>query len=127
MNQMKEVVLEHAIDESLRRTSVGRRFLVLPQCEKAFIEELQASKVLQDIVYRYKRSKSGFFRRLMRVRNVIRLQYVINVRTKGIERTKKLSLRSGILFVASHRVAGWLDLYWRWRDARKARPLSPSL
>lgn len=120
-HKLKTLELEVAVDESLRHTRIGQRFFVRPECYDAFIHELQAKRVLDGIVRRYKQSRSGFFTRLPRMRNVIRLQYAINIRTKGIERTKRLSARSGLMFLAPHRAAGWLDNYWRAKDRRRQR------
>lgn len=121
LNKLKTVEIEQALDESLRSTIVSRRFLVRSECEKDFIHELQAKRVLEDIVRRYKSRHSSVFLRVLRVRNVMRLQHVVNIRNMGAERTVKKVRRTGILFLSPHWLAGWLDLHWRKKDQTKAR------
>ena len=111
-----------AIDESLRRTAVGRRFLVRQQCLEPFIEELQAMKLLNDMTRRYQ--GATWWLRVWRARQVLRLQFLINIRLKGIEETKKISTRSAVMFALpfpptsklAFIVSRRLYRYWQWAD-----------
>lgn len=124
-NRLVEIQIEGAIDESLRRTFVAKRFLVLPQCYDPFMQELQAMKLLNDAVRRY--TRASFYVRLVKMRQVVRLQWLINERNKGDKRARRLSIRSGLLFAAGPRVAGWLELFYRWKDQRRSLPMPTNL
>lgn len=114
--RLKVLEIEYALDETLRETRVGQRFYVLPGCYEPFIQELQAKKLLEGYVERMRVAKWRWYQRLWRVRKIIRIQYVIHIRNKGIEFTKKASMRSGILFVCSPKVSNILWRYWQWAD-----------
>jgi hypothetical protein len=124
--RLQMIEIEFALDESLRQTGVARRFLVRRQCYEPFVEELQARKLLQDYVYRFTRAqKTRWWTRLWRMRKIVRLQYVINVRNKGFDYARRTSIRSGILFVCSPRISNLLWKYWSWAD-RKRNETAPS-
>lgn len=114
MNRLQKIEIGVAIDESLRRTAVAKRFFVRTQCYDAFLEELHAMKLLNDAVRRY--TQARFFVRLVKMRQIIRLQWLVNERLKGEKRARRLSIRSGLMFASGPRVAGWLDNFWRWKD-----------
>jgi hypothetical protein len=115
--RLKTIELEYAIDETLTRTGVARRFMVRRQCYKPFIQELQAMKLLADYVQRFTRlQKTHWWTRAWRMRRIVKLQFVIHVRNRGLEHAKRASLRSGIMFVASPRYANLLWRYWQWAD-----------
>lgn len=116
-NRLKTIELEFAIDETLTRTGIQRRFLVRRQCYEPFIQELQAMRLLNDYVTRFCRAqKTHWWTRAWRMKKVVRLQFVIHVRNRGVEYAKKSSLRSGLLFAVSPRYANLLWRYWRWAD-----------
>lgn len=117
ISKLREIVVDEAIDESLRQVRATKRFLVTADCERPFIEELQAMRLLNGIVRRY--MAAPWYTRIGKMRRVLRLQHVIYVRNKGIEVAKRKAIRSAIMFAAPQKVAGWLDLYWRWRDGRR--------
>lgn len=117
LNRLKTIELEFALDETLTRTGIQRRFLVRRECYTPFIQELQAMKLLGDYVTRFcKNQKSHWWTRAWRMRKVVRLQFVIHVRNRGVDYAKKSSLRSGLLFAVSPRYANLLWRYWHWAD-----------
>lgn len=113
-NKLQTVEIEKALDESLRQTSVAKRFLVRRVCYQDFIEELQAKVALEALVRSY--APLPWYRRITQMRRVVRLQFLIHIRLKGIERTKRISTRAGVMFAAPQIVAAWFDRYWRWAD-----------
>ena len=119
LNSMRTIEVEVALDESLRRTAVGKRFLVLPGCYDAFIDELRAMKLLNDITRRY--MNSPWWVRLPKFTRILKLQHLVNDRNKGFESTRRRAIRSAIMFSSPQRVAGWFDSYWRWRDRTLAK------
>lgn len=114
--RLKTVEIEYALDETLTKTRIGHRYLVRPGCYEPFIQELQAKRLLDGYLQRMINAKWRWYSRLWRVRRIVRIQFIINIRNKGLEFTKKVSMRSGILFVCSPRVSNILWLYWKWAD-----------
>lgn len=114
--RLKVIEIEYALDESLRNTRVGQRYYVLPGCYEPFIQELQAKKLLDGYLERMRNAKWRWYQRLWRARRILRIQYVIHIRNKGIAETKRISTRSTILFVCSPRVSNILWKYWQWAD-----------
>jgi hypothetical protein len=114
--RLKEIRLEVALDPSRRRTTVARRFLVRQVCYEPYIAELQAQRLLQELVQRYVKAKAPWYWRLPQFRKITRLQFAILIRNSGLEETKKRSIRSACLFVVSPRIAGLLWRYWAWAD-----------
>jgi hypothetical protein len=120
--KLKTFEIPIATDETLRRTAVARRFLVRKECLEDFIQELQALKLLTDITRRY--SGRPFWFRIRKARQIVRLQFIINVRLKGVEETRRISLRSATMFALplpptskmAFRVSRWLYRYWQWKD-----------
>jgi hypothetical protein len=119
--RLKTVEIEYALDESLRQIRCGHRYYVTAQCEVPFVQELQAKRLMEGLVERMRKAKWPWWKRLLNVRRIVRIQFVINIRNRGIEMTKRISLRSGILFVASPRVADILWRYWRWNDRHELK------
>jgi hypothetical protein len=120
--RLQTIEITGAIDESLRQTFVAKRFLVRKQCYEPFIEELKAMKLLQDYVYRFTRAqKTHWWTRAWRMRRIVRMQFVVHVRNRGIDFAKKASMRSGLLFVCSPRISGLLWRYWSWADKHELR------
>jgi hypothetical protein len=115
--RLQTIEIQGAIDESLRQTFVAKRFLVRKACYEPFIEELKAMKLLQDYVYRFTRAqKTHWWTRAWRMRRIVRMQFVVHVRNRGLDFAKKASIRSGLLFVCSPRISGLLWRYWSWAD-----------
>lgn len=125
VNKLRTIEIEGAGDESLRQTFIMKRFMVTPTCYEPFIEELTAMKLLNDHIRRYKRA--SWLVRLIKMRQVIRLQWLIHERNKGEEVARRMSIRSGLMFISSHRVAGWLHNYWNWTERRNQKPKPCSL
>src|ERR1700747_3159403 len=97
-NQLTEVVIEEAIDRSIRQTVTSKRFLVLPKCKEAFEHELGMKLILQHLVVAWVPKKKSFaqqlnvpltlfnwLRRLAAARQVMRLQHAIHERNYGFQ------------------------------------------
>jgi hypothetical protein len=110
-NQMTEVVVEEAIDESLRQAKTKKRFLVTRGCKKPFEEELGMMTCLQLIVNRWSPKPKTLAQRLNVPRTfvqwwqrvggalkIMRLQHAIYERTKGFEYARIRATQSAILF-----------------------------
>jgi hypothetical protein len=115
-SRLKEVRLEVGLDPKARRTVIAQRYHVRKVCYAPFIEELQAQRLLNEFVQRFVRQKSRWYWRLFQFRKVARLQFLINIRLRGLEQTKKISLRSATLFVVGARLSSPLWKYWHWAD-----------
>jgi hypothetical protein len=124
-NKLKTFEIPVAVDESLNQVGVGRRFLVRKECLEDFVQELKALRLLTDMTRRY--MGASWFLRMTRVRNVAKLQFIINIRLKGIEETKKISWRSATMFALpfpptskpAFLVSRWLYRYWQWADTHQ--------
>jgi hypothetical protein len=119
--RLKVLEVEYALDESLTRTRIGQRYYVRPGCYEPFIQELQAKRLLDGYLERMRNARWKWYQRLWRVRRILRIQYVIHIRNKGIDMTKRISVRSAILFVCSPRIAGIFWNYWRWADRNELK------
>jgi len=125
VNRLRTIELEGAMDESLRKTFIVKRFMVTPQCYAPMLEELTAMRLLNEHLLRYK--NASWFMRLIKMRQVVRLQWLIHERNKGEKATRRISIRGAMMFAGGPRVAGWLDLFFRWKDQRKLpKPCSPT-
>lgn len=124
-NKLQTFEIPIAVDESLNQVGVGRRFLVRKECLEDFVQELKALRLLTDMTRRY--SGASWWLRMTRVRNVAKLQFIINIRLKGFEETRKISMRSSIMFAlplpptskVAFVVSRWLYRYWQWADTHQ--------
>ena len=120
-NQMTEIVVEEAIDRTMRQTVTSKRFLVLPKCKKPFEEELGMKLILQHLVVAWvPKTKTlsqrlnlpltfyNWCRRIAVARQVIRLQQAIHERNYGFEYAKVRAINSGVLFGAPRFMQGFL-------------------
>jgi hypothetical protein len=122
-HKLRILEIKAAKDETLRETFVARRFYVRRECYVPFINELQAARLLEGLVISYIHHKTPWYRKLWHVRRVVKLQFVIHSRNKGIKATRRQSIRSGILFVVPNGLGKYLDRYWRWQNNRRYRKL----
>lgn len=113
-NKMRVLDIEIARDETLRQTQIMRRYFVRSSCYEDFIRELQAKKLLEGLLRSY--FPQPWWRRALKMRRVVKMQFVINVRLKGLDATRRLSLRSGIMFAAPRWLGKMLDQYWQWSN-----------
>lgn len=124
-NKMVEVVVERAIDHTLRQTQTAKRFLVLKQCKEPFEEELAMKFMLQQIAQAWQRKLPlspwrwvnpfhpmllfvNWIRRINAARRVMRLQHAIFERTLGFSYARKRAVNSAVLFGAPRWMQGFL-------------------
>lgn len=135
-NQLTEVVVEEAIDETLRQTQTKKRFFVLRQCKVAFEEELACMTHLQIIVRFWGgvalqrktalqrlnliRTFILWWKRIGAAVKVMKLQHAIYERTRGFEYARTRATQSAILFAAPRFSQGLLAKMFLRRAQKKA-------
>ncbi len=118
---MTEVVIEEAIDRSMRQTVTSKRFLVLPKCRDDFESELGMKLILQKLVVAWAPKQKtvaqklnvpltfyNWCRRIVVARRVIQLQHNIHERIYGFEYAHVRAINSGVLFAAPRFMQGFL-------------------
>ena len=116
-NRMKIVEIEAARDESRRVIWPAKRWYVKREHYQPFLLELQAQATLEQLVRYYIRQKMPWWIKIWKFRTIMRLQFVIHSRLKGIEICKRQSIRSAILFVVPNWMGKPLTRYWIWSNA----------
>lgn len=128
-NQLKEIKVEEAIDETLRQSQTKARFWVTPQCVAPYTEELKLMTCLQIIVqahppsmqtrywlinawlnpfYPWPRILRSWWRRVGGALRVMKLQHAIWERTKGFDYARTRAKQSAVLFGAPRFMQGFL-------------------
>ena len=121
-NQLTEVVVDVATDQTLRQAKTKQRFRVLRQCQKPFEEELGMMTCLQLIVNQWAPKPKTLAQKLnvlatldqwwLRIGaalKVMRLQHAIYERTRGFDYARQRALQSAILFGCPRFLQGFLS------------------
>lgn len=133
-NQLVEVVVEQAVDKTLRQTEEKQRFLVLRACKKPFEEELGYMTLLLIIANKWAPTRKTWAQKLnvlrtfdlwvMRIgqaRQVMRLQHATYERTKGFEYARKRAWRSAVMFGCPRFIQGFVARQFLRKMKREAK------
>lgn len=116
-NQLEEVTVEAATDETLRDTKVVKRFFVRHECAEPFRDELALMQLLHLLVTQA--TRDPWWRRIARARKVAQFQFAIHERTRGVEYASRKSKQSAILFAAPKWMQGVIARRFLAREQKR--------
>lgn len=88
-----------------------KTYFVSPECEETFKMELELTNKLA--AFTQANAGTGLFGRILRARDLMKMQHAIHVRRRGFDEAKKIATRSALVFATPHWVGKLLAKCWK--------------